>query len=193
MLVTPTAAVVGILKPAELQRISSASHTTTACADHAPLCRVYNTSFFPPSIQLHTGFAVLQRAIHRIYLASLAHAKKTTAHTHFATAWRDGTTPREPSRHDSQGDLQRERWSNHLSPDSSRWTCILVECRKQQNKFWGQLSIPELLQASTPRNARTPDASISLNRNISGLKPPRFLPCLQSAIAGGQSSQVSYS
>ena len=92
MLVTPKAAVVGILKPAEVRRILSASHTTTACADHALLCRVYNTSFFPPSIQRQSGYAVLRRAIHRIHLASLAHAKRTTSHTHFATAWRDKTT-----------------------------------------------------------------------------------------------------
>lgn len=108
MLVTSKATVVGILKPAEVRRIRSASRTTTAFADHVPLCRVYSTSFFLPSIEIYTGHAVLHRAIHRMYLASLAHAKKPTAHNDFATAWRDGTISCGPSGRNSRGDLQRE-------------------------------------------------------------------------------------
>ena len=56
MLVTSQAAAVGILKPAEVRRDSSASHTTTAFVDLAPLCRVYNTSFFLPSIETSTSY-----------------------------------------------------------------------------------------------------------------------------------------
>lgn len=144
MLVTPEAAV-GILKPAEVRRDSSASHITTAFADLAPLCRVYNTSFFLQPTEIHADHAVLHRAIHRMYLASLAHAVKPTAHNDYVTAWRDRTISCEPLGRNSRGDLQREGRQDHQTLISSRWRCILFEHDAQSNEFSGQLSLPGLL------------------------------------------------